>query len=292
MAVSTALSLVFGLTAAVPVLAQPSAAADLLGRAQAAFEHNRKLEPQWNWAVRQTHRLTDRSGREIKHLPDVTVESVIRKDGRRCNAVLSWGDGVAPYKLNEDPDARCGGQDPTEPPLRIEALLKSPKATAHDANTVAIHHDKGRTHDPQPEVRCTASIEGLVRLDPVTFFPTHVEGKVVDSGCEGETWAELHYGDAPVKMASRRGLMKGTSFRMEFGLQPDRYGNAANSFWVATEQHWERPLRTVSNIVYSNRRFDINMRDVVWLTDVHVTAQEFGAQSSTRFDSIREEDRE
>jgi len=273
------------LLAAIPAIAQPSAA-DLLAKAQAAFDSNRRQESHWNWTTAESHVLVDGSGRMLRRLPDVTVESVIRQDGRRCNAVLSWGDGVAPYKLNEDADTRCSGRDPVDPPLRVESLLKSAKIKLLGDFTIAIRHDKAHLHDPQPEVRCTASVEGVVRLDPATFFPVHLEGKLVDSGCEGETWAELHYGGAPVRLPSRRGLLKGTSFRMEFALQPDKYGKPENSYWISTEQHWDRPFSQIGGIIYENRRFELNLRNAAWVTDSRTAAQEFGVQTSTRFDTV------
>jgi hypothetical protein len=273
------------LVTALPALAQ-SSAADLLAKAQAAFDRNHQQETHWNWTTLQQHSLADVGGRTMRRLPDVTVESVIRQDGRRCNAVVSWGDGVAPYKLNEDPDVRCSGQDPVDPPLRVETLLRSAKATLAGNLTIALHHDKARVHDPQPEVRCTASVEGIVQLDPATFFPVRLEGKLVDSGCEGETWAELHYGGEPVRMASRRGLLKGTSFRMEFALQPDKYGKPENSYWISTVQHWNRPFNHVAGIIYFNRRFEVNLKDAAWVTDSRTAAQEFGVQTNTHFDII------
>jgi hypothetical protein len=273
------------LAAAVPAMAQP-AAADLLEKAQAAFDRNREQEPHWNWTTIQNHTVTDRAGHILRRLPDVMVESVIRQDGRRCNAVLSWGDGVAPYKLNEDADVRCGGQDPVEPPLRVESLLRSLKVKLVDSYTIAIRHDKARVHDSRPEVRCTASVEGTVQLDPATYFPVHLEGTLVDTGCEGDTWAELHYGGEPVKLTSHRGLLKGTSFRLDFALQRDKYGNPANSYWIPTGQHWNRPFPEAAGVVYYNRRFEVNLRNAAWVTDSRTAAQEFGVQSLTRFDTV------
>ncbi len=272
------------IAAVVPARAQT--AAELLAKARAAFEQNRRLESHWNWTTSQTHVLLGAGGKELRQLPAVVVESVIRSDGRRCNAVVSWGDGVPPYKVNEDPDVRCGGQDPVDPPLRIEALLAAVNTKLIDNTTIAIRRDRALTHDSRPEVRCTASVEGKVRLDPATNFPVLLEGKLVDSGCESDTWAELHYNGDPVKMPSRRGLFRGTSFRLEFALQPDKYGNAANSYWICTEQHWERPFNQIAGIIYFNRRFEVDVKNASWVTDSHTTAQEFGVQSLTHFEII------
>jgi len=276
------------LLAVIPAPAQVPSATDLLAKAQIALAQNREREKHWNWTTVETQTVLNGAGHEQQRLPDVTVESVIRQDGRRCTAVLSWGDGVTPYKLNEDADARCSGQDPVEPPLRIEELLKNPKATLANRSTIAIHHDKSRVHDAQPEVRCTASVEGTIRLDPATFFPMRVEGKLVDSGCEGNTWAELHYGEESLKGPIARALFKGTTFRMEFALQPDKYGNAANSYWISTIQFWSAPFSHAGGIVCFNRRFALTpvMKSGFVVKEMRTNAQEFGAESLTRFDTV------
>lgn len=276
------------LLAAVPAIAQGPSATDLLAKAQAAVDRNREQEKHWNWTTTQTQAVLNSSGREQQRLPDVTVESVIRQDGRRCNAVLAWGDGVAPYKLNEDADARCSGQDPVEPPLRLEELLKSGKASLVDPVTVAIHHDRARVRAAAPEVRCTASVEATIRFDPVTSFPTHVEGRLVDSGCESVTWAELHYGEQSLMRPIPRALFKGTTFRLEFALQPDRYGNAANSYWISTEQHWSAPIASAGGIVCFNRRFALTpvVKNGFMVREMRTTAQEFVVKSLTHFDSV------
>lgn len=280
------------LFAALPAGAQAPSAADLLRQAQAAFEHNLEQEKHWNWTTRKAQTVFDPAGRELQRLPDVTVESVIRQDGRRCNAVLSWGDGMPPYQLNADADARCSGQDPVEPPLRVAALLQSGRTSIVAMSpafiTVAIHHDKARIHAAESEVRCTASVEGIVRLDRATFFPVYLEGKIVDSGCESETVVEVHYEGPPVTRPARRALFKGTTFRMEFALQPDKYGTPANSYWISTAQRWSKPLLGASGFIYFNRRFELLPVDknCIMLEESRTTAQEFGARSLTVFDSI------
>ncbi len=272
-----------------PVEAQRLSATELLAKAREAFEHNREHQDHWNWTTTESRVVLDRAGHPAQQLPSVTVESVIRKDGRRCNAVLAWGDGVAPYKLNEDADARCAGQEPTEPPFRLESLLQSSKMKlgpgTPSALTLEIEHDKSRVHDPQHEVRCTASIHATVRLDPATFFPFHLEGEVVDSGCEEETTQELHYGEAQIQLPLHRLLRKGTTFRLEYALQPDKFGNHSNSYWVSVDQHWSRPFQPYAKgIVYSNRMFQLDpgIPSPRLVQDNRTTAQEFGAVSEIR----------
>ncbi|HWC97742.1 MAG TPA: hypothetical protein VG456_13350 [Candidatus Sulfopaludibacter sp.] len=280
------------LPAVLPVAAQVLPARDLLAKAQIAFSENQRRDIHWNWTTTEVYLVLDAAEREKQRLPVVTVESVIRKDGRRCNAVLSWGDGVEPYQVNGDADARCAGQDPVEPPLRIASLLQSLKATVEpssgDFYTVALHHDKARVHDERPEVRCTASVEATVRLDRTTLFPVHVEGKLVDSGCEGVTTAALHYGDDATAERSQRALFKGTTFRMDFALQKDKYGHQENSYWISTDQHWSCPVGRAAAVICYNRRFVLTagIPKGYLVKDIRTTAQEFGAQSSTRFDSV------
>jgi hypothetical protein len=82
--------------------AQKETPAALLAKAAAAFERNFNQEKHWSWTTTEHRAVSGRDGQVLQPLPSVTVESVIRSDGRRCIAVLSWGDGVA-FALN----ARC-----------------------------------------------------------------------------------------------------------------------------------------------------------------------------------------
>ncbi|HLK67670.1 MAG TPA: hypothetical protein VKU19_29770 [Bryobacteraceae bacterium] len=275
-----------------PVAGQRLTATELLAKAREAFAQNRERQDHWNWTTTEERAVVDRAGRTVQPLPSVTVESVIRKDGRRCNAVLSWGDGVAPYKLNEDADTRCAGQEPTDPPFRMDALLQSATVKlgprSRSSITLQIQPDKSRDRDPQHEVRCTASIQATLRLDPATYFPTYLEGKVVDSGCEGDTTQELHYGEDPIRAPLHRLLRKGTEFRLQYTLQVDRFGNQANSYWIASEQHWKRPFQPrASGIVYSNRLFRLqpNIPGPTLVQDDRTSAREFGAVADIRVET-------
>ncbi len=271
--------------------AQRQSAPDLLAKALAAFTANHDQQTHWNWTTEEIRVVIDGQGRELQHLPDVTAESVIRKDGRRCNAVLAWGDGVAPYALGAEPDARCSGQDPLEVPFRVESLLKSTRVKlvkdAASAITLSIQPDKSRLHDEAPGVRCAASIRATIRLDPNTYFPMQFEGEVVETGCEADSAQEIRYRGAEPKGPLHHMLHKGTTFRIEYALQKDKFGNAGHSYWISTEQHWSRPFRpNAQALVYMNRRFTLapivpNRR---LLQDERTTAQEFGAESSTKFD--------
>ena len=277
--------------AAYPATAQRQSAPDLLVKALAAFTANHNQQTHWNWTTEEIRVVVDGDGRELQHLPDVTAESVIRKDGRRCNAVLAWGDRVAPYALGAEPDARCSGQDPLEVPFHVESLLKSTRVKlvkdTPSAIVLSIQPDKSRQHDQAPGVRCAASIRATIRLDSSTYFPMHFDGEVVEAGCEADSAQEIRYGGAEIKGPLHHMLHKGTTFRMEYALQQDKFGNAGHSYWISTEQHWSRPFRPDAQaLVYMNRRFTLapvipNRR---LLQDERTTAQEFGAESSTKFD--------
>ena len=274
-----------------PVAAQRQSAPELLKKALTAFTANNNQQKHWNWTTAETRVVIDGNGHELQHLPDVTAESAIRKDGRRCNAVLAWGDGVAPYALGGEADARCGGQDPLEVPFRVVSLLKSTRVKlVKDGTggiTLAIQPDKSRLHDEAADVRCAASIRATIRLDSSTYFPMHFDGEVVEAGCEGDSVQEIRYGGAETKGPLHHMLHKGTVFRMEYALQKDKFGNDSRSYWISTEQHWSRPFRADAQaLVYMNRRF--SLAPVVpkrrLLQDERTTAQEFGAESSTKFD--------
>src|ERR1051325_2405335 len=89
----------------------------LLAKAAAAFRANEARQKHWNWQTVETRELVDRSGKAVQRFPSVTSESVIRSDGRRCNAVVAGGDGRKPYLANADPDERCRAMDATAPPF-------------------------------------------------------------------------------------------------------------------------------------------------------------------------------
>ena len=272
--------------------AEKESAQDLLAKALQAYTANHAQQDHWNWTTVQSRKVVGKDGHELQPLPEVAVESVIRKDGHRCNAVLHWGDGVEPYMLGADADARCSGLDPSEVPFQIEALLKSTRAKLGKGPpiTLSIQDDKSRRYDPSAAVRCTASIRATIRLDPATYYPLHLEGEIVDSGCEATGTQELHHGGEPFHGPLRQMLRKGTTFSLDYALQKDKFGNASRSYWIAAEQHWSRPFRNdAQGLVYMNRRFTIDPApDRRLLEDVRTTAREFGAESSTRFDVPQE----
>ena len=290
---NTAIRVALVALAALPVVAEKESAADLLARALQAYTANHAQQDHWNWTTVQSRRVVGKDGRELQGLPEVTVESVIRKDGRRCNAVVQWGDGAEPHMLAGDADSRCSGLDPAEIPFQVEALLKSTrvKLVKGPGLVISMQPDKSRRYNPDPKVRCTASIRATVRLDPVTYYPVHIEGEVVDSGCEAGSNQEVRYGGEPFRGPLRQMLHKGTTFVLDCALQKDKFGNDGRSYWILAEQHWSRPFqKSAEALLLMNRRFTIDPApDRRLLEGSRTSAQEFGAESSTRFDIPKDE---
>ena len=79
---------------ATSVAAQDATA--LLAKARTAFIENHERERFWNWTTISMRSIVDKNGAQLEELPSVTIDSPIRSDGKRCNAVLAWGDGVEP----------------------------------------------------------------------------------------------------------------------------------------------------------------------------------------------------
>jgi hypothetical protein len=277
---------VLSLTAAPP----SKEALDLLGKASAAFDVNRTREPHWNWTATEKRQLAGRSGDILQSFPAVTAESVIRSNGNRCNAVVAWGDGLTPYKLLADTDERCRAMDEFRAPFELQELLKSSQVKVLEewegGVAISISQDKSRQRSEDPAVRCAASIEAVVKLDLATMFPQSVEGKVVDNGCDQRGAAVVQYGrlaSTPMRAIFR----KGASFRMEFKLQKDKFGNKANSFWVCSSQHYLMPWDSENGLlVYWGRQIPVKAGGHQLVKDIEIKAREFGAGSEVRYDDI------
>ena len=258
----------------------------LLAKALAAYERNQQQEVHWNWTAEETRSIVGKEGDEQK-LADVTVESVIRDDGRRCNAVLAWADGTKPYALDSNPDSRCQATEAFRPPFDISELLKSrnvrfvsrpPKTTILD-----ILPDKDRQRSVDPEAGCAASIRATVILDAATSFPRRMEGEVVGSGCAPTARVPVYY-DRQGTMQTRRSFQKGARFQMIFELQPDRFQNPERSFWIRTFEHTDAPVGIATGgMVYWGRRFPITVyRPDRVVKEARTVAQEFGTESTVR----------
>jgi hypothetical protein len=68
----------------------------------------------------------------------VTVESPIRSDGKRCNALLAWGDGVEPYLANASAEERCAVEKEAPETFRVDAFLESRQVKIQSSTSSSI----------------------------------------------------------------------------------------------------------------------------------------------------------
>jgi len=276
------------LASVIPAAAQESAAA-LLAKAVEAFENNQKSEKHWNWNIVETRHLLSKSGEMLQSFPSVTSESVIRSNGRRCNALTAWGDGREPYMKDADPDERCQAFDALGTPFQVALLLKSANAKLIDRSAseirISVVPDHSRTKSRDYNVRCAASIKATIELDARTFFPVRIEGDVAESGCDGEFRPVVHY-ETMTRQPMVSQFRKGAAFRVAYALQTDKFDNPANSFWISTEQHYEQPWNSDARVLYYwGRQVPVTHSTGHRLVkDIRTTAKEFGAGSQLRFD--------
>lgn len=265
-------------------------AAALLAKAAAAYRANQQRQEHWNWNIHETRQLLDRANNLLQVFPWVDSESVIRTGGKRCDAILAWGDGKKPYMVDADPDRRCQAMDAIHAPFQVESLLSSSKVILPPSPAVAftlvISPDKSKLKNADFDVRCAASIRATVRLDPETFFPVHFEGEVVESGCDLKNQPVTQYAAVPAGPASST-FRKTARFQMDYVLQKDKFANPANSFWLCTHQKFEQPWNADAQYLYywgrqlvvrhpgAGRRF---------IKEIQTTAREFGTETQLRFD--------
>ena len=275
-----------GLLSALPAWAAADDASELLAKARAAFRLNLGREKYWNWTSVET-RWMDRSGVATQRFPRVASESVILGEGRRCNAVTAWGDGHAAYLKDADPADRCTAYNAIGTPFDVALLLNSAKATvathAADFITINVQPDKSRQKDADYSVRCAASIQATIQLDAASFFPSRIEGRVEDSGCNGSFKPVMH--ETPLtREPMQSNFRKGSVFRVEYSLQKDRFENAANSFWIPTLQRYDNPMNQDAEVLYYwGRQFPVIRRGPRLIKEVITKAQEFGAGSTLTF---------
>ena len=265
-------------------------AAALLAKADQAFRANYDRQERWNWTTRETRRLLDKGGQVVQTFPSVDTESVLRGGGKRCNAVLAWGDGKAPYMVDADPDTRCRAMETIRDPLPLATLLRSEKvkvqARSDDGIMLAISTDKSRLKDSDFSVRCAASIHATVRLDAATFFPVSFEGEVVEAGCNMEDKPVTHYAAEPAGPANSI-FRKSARFRLEFALQKDKFQNPANSAWICTRQEFDQPWNSGAHYIYYwGRQVAVRTQGVGHrlIKEIQTTAREFGAETQLKFD--------
>jgi hypothetical protein len=286
------LSFALSCIAALSLTAAPpdKEAVDLLAKASSAYDANRTKEQHWNWTAVEKRQLAGRSGDILQSFPAVTAESVIRTNGDRCNAVVAWGDGLTPYKVHADNDERCRAMDEFRAPFELQELLKSAQVKVLEewegGVAISILPDKTRLKSEDYAIRCAASIEATVKLDLATMFPQSVEGKVVENGCDQRATPLVQYGRS-ASTPMRAIFRKGASFRMEFKLQKDKFGNAANSFWISTSQHYLMPWDSDNGLlVYWGRQVPVKAGGHQLVKDIEIKAREFGAGSAVRFDDV------
>jgi hypothetical protein len=276
------------LATVIPARAQESATGPL-AKAVAAFENNERNEKHWNWSIVETRQLLSKSGEILQKFPSVTSESVIRSNGRRCNALTAWGDGREPYMKDADPDERCQAFNALGTPFQVALLLKTNNAKVIERSgsqiTIAVVPDHSRTKSRDYNVRCAASIKATIQLDAATFFPVRIEGEVTESGCNGEFQPVVHY-ETVTRQPMVSQFRKGATFRVAYALQKDKFDNPANSFWISSEQHYEQPWNADARVLYYwGRQVPVTHSTGHRLVkDIKTTAKEFGAGSQLRFD--------
>jgi hypothetical protein len=276
-------STVLLLASLTPASAQENAS-DLLAKAADAFARNQAKESNWSWTVEERAYTRDAAGKTIQQFPIVKVESVIRSDGRRCEAIVSWSDGWEPYPEGADNDARCQllEVDYDLAGLALHKLLTSRVATVAQQDegsiTIAISPDK---HLPSsdPLAKCAAAMRGNVRLNRATLFPQAIRAEVIASGCHVKSGRTTWFMD------------KGTSIELEYSLQKDRAGKTENDFWVLARKRVEIAPEHPGTYVIRNRKFAPNQPQSkqALVSELHTVAQEFGSQSRISFgdDSVK-----
>jgi hypothetical protein len=270
--------------------AQAQDAAELLQKARTAFLANRSQERYWIWTSITTRSIVDKAGKTLETLPSVTIESPIRKDGQRCNAVVAWGDGVEPYLKNASAEERCKVEEEVPVVIQLDTvlMLDHVRVQARTASeiTLAVHPDKNTRESEDAAKRCAGSLAGTIGLDPETYFPKRIDLTVVTPGCERDkTELEDHYEGVTVKIGG--GYLKGTHLSIDYALQQDKTGDASRNFWIAAHRRAFQPFhKNTAGVMISGRRFKLSSKgpDRQGLTEVVTTATEVSAESLLKVD--------
>jgi hypothetical protein len=285
------------LIASVLLIASVASAQDavtILAKARAAFLENRERERFWNWTTVTERSITDKNRNVLDKLPSTTVESPIRGDGKRCNALLAWGDGVEPYLSTATPEERCAVQEENGHLFREEAFLASRRVKLQSqtasAITLSISEDKERMHDPDAAVRCLASVYGIVRIDPASYFPFEIELNMPTSNCLRRLDSVAnHYDEAELKNINN-GETKGTTVSEHYELQKDKAGDRSKDFWICARRHGVRPLEKNAQLfIVSGRQFPLTpASDRKIIVDSRTFATELAAESLIKFETEKE----
>ncbi len=264
-------------------------AREILSKARDAFLDNRERERFWNWTTTTTRSIENYAGRPIEQLPSVTVESPIRSDGRRCNAVLAWGDGREPYLANATADERCKVEAEVHELLNEASILDSARVKVHsqsrDETVLAVSIDKPALLSRDPFRRCTASLEGKIVLDAASSFPKLFDLQLVDSGCEQIVGVVNHYDDRPITSAMST-FRKGAVVRWEYQLQRDKSGHRERDCWICVRRHSARPLlEQARSLIIWGRPFELKSfgRGRRIVIDASTSASELAADVILKF---------
>ena len=270
-------------------LAADPKALELLAKARVAYNANQERERYWNWTTVTNRSILNHTGSVVEAFPSVTVESPIRSDGQRCNAVLAWGDGVEPYLAKASADSRCTVEQEIHELLQEARLLESRQVRIESRSAAEI---KLRIHrDPQAELsrdrfeRCTGSVQGTLHLDPATLFPRIFDLEIAGKGCEQVVETVNHYDNHPVPSAMST-LRKGTTLHFEFALQKDKAENREKDYWICVRRRSVRPLpEHVNAILVWGRRMQVTSsgagRQIV--LDAATVASELAANTTVKF---------
>jgi hypothetical protein len=262
----------------------------LLAKARAAFVENQSQERYWIWTITTTRLILDKAGKTLEQIPSVTIESPIRSDGKRCNAVVAWGDGIEPYLKNASADRRCTVEQEVAPSFRMEDVLANHRVTVQARSnseiTLAIRPDKTQGESEDAAKRCAGSLDGTIGLDPDSYFPKRVDLTVVNNGCERKAVEmEEHYAGSTVMAAG--GYPKGAHIQYEYELQKDKTGNASRNFWIAAHRRLLQPFpKNLAGVIISGRNFKLSNRgqERQGLTEGIARASEVSAESMLKFE--------
>ena len=88
---------------------------------------------------------------------------MIQGDGRRCNAVTSWGDGHQPYLKDANSDDRCQAYNALGTPFQVAGRPFVPRASFQvqpgtKEKMVLIAYEPSQPGDPAADVQIRSSV--------------------------------------------------------------------------------------------------------------------------------------
>jgi hypothetical protein len=274
-----------------PLMGADQEASGLLAKAREEMLRNREQQKHWIWTTATEHYVINKSGDVVERLPSVKTESLIRPDGRRCNAVLEWSDGVKPYLLDADAEKRCEVEQESNNVFQLAALLASQtvKIKSRTATTVTleIQPDKRALGSSDPEVRCAASVRARVEIDLASSFPKLISGEVTETGCDqSNLHVATHYGDGPV-LRARSGFHKGATFLYEYEFRSGKLAGQERHYWAATHVRSAFPMpNQVANVVYWGRKIPVMSYGpgLSQVAEARTLTTELGVESRIKFE--------